>query len=457
MNFSEDVVSVVGSYLEEIEDLNNLSLTSKDFHQATSNSLFWQSLNFSIEVFKHRRMMKNLVEKTIQNIKENSINNKHIQILKASIKQWSLIQAFDYNIFSHPLILEFEKKEIEYLNSMGYPLSVLRFKSTNESLKMYLAHKNEFTLLHHAVWTENKEICHFLCQNKFKIEYDMLEIQPYVYSLRIGNKEIINILKPSHIEKFNENETLIIKNEFQSNIEKDIEEMEISEDESFLEKDNQPRTKNYTNLKETIIDFSSSEEDDSEPDLEEETIQLQKILDSSVEEISKEIDLFERVHFFGIPDSYTYRTFVETVSRKPSKKRRESNPEENPSKKRKLENPATRSSEVILSKYSINPVINEVGEDFKNNIKFTPLAYLILQQISENLLGSFFQEIEILQTWDFLMKKLFNYFLFLTNFKREIKYIWKFWMKMRMENMNLNLMILAVKKKEIIWLKKILK
>jgi hypothetical protein len=292
-------------------------------------------------------------------------------------------------------------------------------------LKKYLSHKNEFTLLHHAVWTGNKELCLFLCQNNFKIDHDRLGIQPYVYSLRIGNKEIINILKPSHIEKFNENEKLIIKNDIESNIGKDFEEMDIIEDESFFENYHQPQTKYFTNLKENIVfsqnfnmkknmfgfwhpeDEEEEEGDDSEPDLEEETIQIQNILNSPINEISKEVDQFEKVILFENPKTYLLKRVIVEISRKPSKKR-ELNYEVNSSKKRKLENPATRSSEVILSKYSFNPVIKEIGLNMMNNINFTPLAYLILQQISENLLGSFFQEIEILQNLGFPHEKAFH-------------------------------------------------
>jgi hypothetical protein len=418
MNLSEDVVCLIGSYFEEIEELNNLRFVSKDFNQYSSNPVFWENLNFSIEIMEHRQMFTSLVDTTIKNIKKNTINKIHIQILKKFFKEWSYIHVFGYNIFSHPLIMEFEKKEIEFLHSIGYPLSILRFKSTNESLKMYLSHKNEFTLLHFAVWTENKDLCEFLCQMNFKIDYDLLSIQPYVYALKIENEEIINILQPSHIKNFNENESFIIQRISESSIDGDLEDFEKmeNEDEKYFENYHQPQTKNFTNLKETIIDFSSDEDDDSEPDLQEETISIEKIMDSSVEEISEEVEKFEKIHLVRIFDSYINKTYVETISRKPSQRNRKSHSEENPMKKRKLENPPTRSSEVFLSKYSFNPVIATVGEDFKSNLKFTPLALLILQQISENLLGTFFQDIQILQNLGFPHQKAYQLFFSFNTF-----------------------------------------
>jgi hypothetical protein len=313
---SEDCVAVIGSYLSNFEDLSNLMQTTKLFSEAASNSLFWE--NFVL--LDHQRdNFTGLVEKIIKSLNNDEVNKIHVSIFKIQSSSWKAFHMIGYNLFSHPMILNFAQsniQKIEFLHDIGYPLSSLRFISVEKSFQMYLGHKNQFSILHFAVWTENVELCEFLVKNKLGNEHDMIGIQPFVYALRIGNLKIIEILKTSFLNELNDQEKDIISfafyvNDFGFDSFKMLDSFKImkysepeyepeEDDEDYFKQCYEPSdlTPYMFNDAPRILDHN--EETDSEHesinDPLEEGISIQDIFNKEEEEILNETMKFEKIH-----------------------------------------------------------------------------------------------------------------------------------------------------------------
>jgi hypothetical protein len=417
--FSEDCATVIGSYLYNLQDLLNLKQTSKLFLEAASNSLFWEN----VELHDYQReKFTGLVEKIMETLNNDEVNKIHVSIFKTQLKHWKLFHMVGYNLFSHPMILNFAQsnvQKIEFLHEIGYPLSILRFASIETSLSKYLGFKNQFSILHFAVWTENVELCEFLVKNNLGNDYDMIGVQPFVYALRIGNLKIIEILKTAFFNDLNEKEKEIVSYAFAiHNFQNDLLSMfgffkikKYSEPEYEPEEDDEEYFKKcYEPTDSILYKFNDvprildhEEESDSEyeslNDPLEEGISIQDVFNKDEEEILKESMKFEKIHrFYDFDYPYAY---VECLDRTPhqtekSNKIKDEETGEKKSKIQKIENLFTR-GDLVIPKYDFHPLVTELAGEYKFEMKFTPLASLMVQDATEKFIEEYLREINCLQ------------------------------------------------------------
>jgi hypothetical protein len=441
MMLSEDCVTVVGSFLSNLQDLLNLQLTCKPFYEASCNSLFWGNL----ELFSYQRdNLTQLVENIMESLKKDDVNKSHVSIFKTQLKTWKVFHMIGYNLFSHPMILDFAQdnvQKIEFLHEIGYPLSNLRFLSFDKSLSKYLALKNQFSMLHFAVWTKNVELCDFLVKNKLGNDYDMIGIQPFVYALRIGNLKIIEILMNSFLNELNNKEKDIISkafhiHNFEDTLVSMMNEFEIqkySEPEYEAEEDDEEYFESCYEPTDSIVykfndvprildhDQKSDSEHESLNDPLEEGISIHDVFNKDEDEIMEESMKFEKVH------RYNFYSNVECLERTPHQKVQlskifDEETGEKKSKIQKLEEPQFTRGKLIIPKYDFNPLVTEVMGEFLVKPKITPLASLMLQEASEKFIEEYHREMNDLQELGISNERSHQIFFFL--FQNELNNFW---------------------------------